>query len=220
MGRRVGGVDDAGRGCIIGPLVVAGVAMEESRMPELEELGVKDSKLLSPAGRRRLYSKIREVADAIVSIKVPPEEVDRFVARRKKFEKLNLLEAIAFSRVIGKLGAELVYVDASDTDVERFRRSISEIVGESVVVVSAHHADAKYPIVSAASIIAKVDRDAEVKKLKDEHGDFGSGYPSDPRTREFLRNWIERYGELPPFSRKTWKTWKKLGAGDLRRFSL
>lgn len=211
MNRRIiGGVDDAGRGCIIGPLVLAGVAVEESKLGKLIEIGVRDSKTLSPAARARLYPLIKDLAYKVVSVKVPPEEVDKYVARRRKFVRLNLLEAEAAAKVIEELEADLVYVDASDTDPERFKRNVVALLQRKVEVISEHDADKTYPIVSAASIIAKVERDTEIAKLREKYGDFGSGYPADPTTIVFLRDWLAKYGEIPPFARKTWKTWKRL----------
>lgn len=208
--RLVGGVDDAGRGCIIGPLVLAGVAVEESKLSKLVEIGVRDSKTLSPAARARLYPLIKDLAYKVVSVKVPPEEVDKYVARRKKFIRLNLLEAEAAAKVIEELEADLVYVDAPDTDPERFKRNVVALLRRKVEVISEHEADKTYPIVSAASIIAKFERDAEIARLRERYGDFGSGYPADPTTIAFLRDWLAKYGETPPFARKTWKTWKRL----------
>jgi ribonuclease HII len=209
-GRLVGGVDDAGRGCIIGPLVLAGVAVEESKLSKLVEIGVRDSKTLSPAARARLYPLIKDLAYKVVSVKVPPEEVDKYVARRKKFIRLNLLEAEAAAKVIEELEADLVYVDAPDTDPERFKRNVVALLRRKVEVISEHEADKTYPIVSAASIIAKFERDAEIARLRERYGDFGSGYPADPTTIAFLRDWLAKHGETPPFARKTWKTWKRL----------
>ena len=208
--RLVGGVDDAGRGCIIGPLVLAGVAVEESKLSELVEIGVRDSKALSPAARARLYPLIKDLAYKVVSVKVPPEEVDKYVARRKEFIRLNLLEAEAAAKVIEELEADLVYVDAPDTDPERFKRNVVALLRRKVEVISEHEADKTYPIVSAASIIAKFERDAEIARLRERYGDFGSGYPADPTTIAFLRDWLAKHGETPPFARKTWKTWKRL----------
>jgi ribonuclease HII len=208
--RLVGGVDDAGRGCIIGPLVLAGVAVEESKLSKLVEIGVRDSKTLSPAARARLYPLIKDLAYKVVSVKVPPEEVDKYVARRKKFIRLNLLEAEAAAKVIEELEADLVYVDAPDTDPERFKRNVVALLRRKVEVISEHEADKTYPIVSAASIIAKFERDAEIARLRERYGDFGSGYPADPTTIAFLRDWLAKHGETPPFARKTWKTWKRL----------
>lgn len=215
MSSKVAGVDDAGRGSIIGPLVIAGVAIAVDKLAQLSNVGVRDSKLLSPFARRRLYKQINEVADKVVVAKLEPSEVDRYVFKRKKYEKLNYLEALTAARVIDQLDADRIYVDASDTDVERFRKNISDILKKKVEIISAHHADRKFIVVSAASIVAKVIRDDEIEGLKRLYGDFGSGYPADPRTRAFLKEWLKSHGEPPLFSRRSWKTWKKLVATRL-----
>ncbi|MBO3803937.1 MAG: ribonuclease HII [Candidatus Brockarchaeota archaeon] len=204
------GVDDAGRGPVIGPMVLAGVAFRGGRLHLLEELGVRDSKALSPARRLRLRDRICELADRVEVEVVQPGEIDEYVLRKEKLWKLNRLEAEKVALILLKVGASVAYVDASDVDAERFGRTVAEMLPRGVEVISEHHADVKYPIVSAASIVAKVRRDAEVERIRAEYGDFGSGYPSDPKTRIFLQKLLEDGGELPAFVRRSWKTLKKL----------
>lgn len=208
--RKIGGVDDAGRGAILGPLVIAGVSVKEDKLENLIEIGVKDSKLLSPNRRAELYHQIVNIADNVVVIKLKPEQIDDYVLRGKKYKRLNYLEALSMARAIESLDAEIVYVDASDVNIDRFKQDILEALQKRVGIVSVHHADRIYPIVSAASIIAKVNRDREVLELSQKFGDVGSGYPADDRTIKFLENWIKEYGDMPPFARKSWKTTKKL----------
>lgn len=208
--RRVAGVDDAGRGSIIGPLVIAGVCVKENEVYRLVDLGVKDSKLLSPRGRERLAPEIRRIAEAVHVEKVAPEVVDKFVFTRKKYRRLNYLEALTMARVLECLKPDSVIVDASDTSPERFRDTILETLGHPIKIISAHHADLRFPVVSAASIVAKVERDREVGLLRARHGDFGSGYPADPRTLAFLKEWLKSKGGFPPFARRSWRTWKTL----------
>ena len=213
MVRKVAGVDDAGRGCVIGPLVVAGVLMPEDKLSLLEQMGVKDSKELTPRRREKLAEEIRKVAEKVKVIKVPPQEVDRVVLRGVKYKRLNWLEAKIMAQVITELKPEIVYVDASDVIEERFKKQILEAIPRGIKVVSEHDADAKYPIVSAASIIAKTERDREIQKLREKYGDFGSGYPSDPKTREFLIKCLRERGGYPDCVRRSWKTLKRLSAG-------
>jgi ribonuclease HII len=204
------GTDDAGRGCIIGPLCIGGVSVPPSMEKDLVEMGVKDSKLLTPQQRDRLYDEIKALVPKSMVLKIPPREVDEYVRRKKKYTKLNYLEAIYMARVINELDGEVAYVDASDTDVVRFAKQIEGHLTRKVKVVATHYADRIFPVVSAASILAKVERDREIEELKKQHGDFGSGYPSDPRTIEFLERWTDTHEEAPSFARLTWKTWKRI----------
>jgi len=209
----VAGVDDAGRGAVIGPLVIAGVLVKEEDLPKLKELGVKDSKLLSPHRREVLAPEIRKVVQKYAVLKLQPEEIDVVVKSGRKLHKLNWLEAQTMAKVIETLKPDRVYVDASDVLEERFKQHILECMSFKVDIVSEHKADRNYVAVSAASIIAKVERDREVAELARAYGDFGSGYPSDQRTINFLKQLVEIAGEYPEFIRKSWKPAKKVKDG-------
>jgi len=204
------GVDDAGRGAVIGPLVVAGVLIDSAKIHLLENLGVKDSKALSPKRRRELAEKIIKIAEDYYVVKVEPEEIDRVVKHGKKLNKLNRLEAKVMAEVIRRLRPTVAYVDASDVIPERFKNHILEEVPFDVKIVSRHKADVIYPVVSAASIIAKVERDKAIMELCNRYGEIGSGYSSDSRTRKFLADWLLKHGSYPPFARKTWKTLRRI----------
>lgn len=204
----IAGVDDAGRGPVIGPLIVAGVLFRHHQIPALRSLGVRDSKLLTPNQRQRVAVVIRQRAVKHAYVELSPAEIDQVVFGGKKLHKLNLLEARAMAEVIRRLVPDVAYVDASDVSEERFGRQIKDMLHFDVKIVSEHGADAKYPIVSAASIIAKVQRDEAIAHLREEYGDFGSGYSHDPKTRRFLLEWIKRDELLPDFVRKSWKTVK------------
>jgi ribonuclease HII len=209
----VAGVDDAGRGAVIGPLVIAGVLVKEEDLPKLKGLGVKDSKLLSPHRREVLAPEIRRIVQKYAVLKLQPEEIDVVVRSGRKLHKLNWLEAQTMARVIETLKPDRVYVDASDVLEERFKQHILECMSFKVDIVSEHKADRNYVAVSAASIIAKVERDREVGELARVYGDFGSGYPSDQRTMNFLKQLVEKAGEYPEFIRKSWKPAKKVKDG-------
>jgi ribonuclease HII len=102
-----------------------------------------------------------------------------------------------------------VSTDAGDVSEERFARRVAEGVGDrgvSVDVTAEHGADERYPVVAAASIVAKVERDRHVEQLGAAYGDVGSGYPSDPTTRTFLREYVRDHGTLPACARASWKT--------------
>ena len=206
----VAGVDDAGRGSVIGPLVIAGILIDEGDIPKLVQLGVKDSKLLSPSRREALAVEIKRLAQKHAVVKLSPAEIDMVVERGRKLFRLNRLEAQAMAKVIELLKPDVAYVDASDVLEERFKQHILECLPFKVEIVSEHKADRKYPVVSAASIIAKVERDREIAELKAKYGDFGCGYPTDPKTLEFLHRCLENLKEYPEFVRKSWKPAKKI----------
>jgi ribonuclease HII len=213
MGRNIAGIDDAGRGPIVGPLVIAGVLMDEDKVRELVSMGVKDSKLLTPELRSDLANKIQGVALKISYDELSPAEIDEVVMKARKLQKLNFLEAKSMAKVIADLKPEAVWVDASDVKPERYARQILDELPSSLsrtVLISEHKADRKYPIVSAASIMAKVKRDAAISVLWEEYGNFGSGYVTDPKTIEFLREWRRTHPDYPPMVRKSWKTLREI----------
>lgn len=171
---------------------------------------MKDSKKLSPSKRERLYPEIVRLSERVHWSVITPGEIDFIVMTGRKLHKLNYLEAVHFARVIDKLGASRVTVDASDVIPDRFRDDIVRNLEAKCKVFAAHKADRDYPVVSAASIIAKVNRDREVELLREVHGEFGSGYPSDPATRAFFKDRMLRGESLPGYVRKSWKTWLNL----------
>lgn len=205
----IAGVDDAGRGSAIGPLVIAGVLMKEEDLPKLTELGVKDSKLLTPHRREVLAPQIRQIVQKHATLKLSPKQIDDVVLNGKKLHKLNWLEAKTMAKIIEILRPDKAYVDASDVLEERFKQQILECLPFEIPIVSEHKADRTYPIVGAASIIAKVERDKEIAEIARIHGDFGSGYPSDSRTIAFLEQCMEKMEEYPDFVRKSWKPVQK-----------
>jgi ribonuclease HII len=206
----IAGIDDAGRGPIIGPLVIAGVLIEETEMSKLRLLGVKDSKMLSPRRREQLAVRIKELVLKHCVESLSPEEIDRVVETGRRLHRLNRLEAYTMAKVIEHLRPEVAYVDASDVLADRFGKHIAERLTFKVKIVSEHKADVKYPVVSAASIIAKVERDRAIQELSDKYGEIGSGYVTDPRTIEFLEKWLATHGSYPWFVRKSWKPAKEL----------
>jgi ribonuclease HII len=205
----IAGVDEAGRGCVIGPLVVAGVAVQSEQLPLLTQLGVKDSKLLTPKKREALYKEITKLTQAYKVIKVMPDVIDKVVECSRRLHKLNRLEAQTMAQIIQALNPNEVYVDAADVVENRFKNHIKECLTIKTRIISKHKADLIYPIVSAASIIAKVERDREIANLRVEYGDFGSGYLHDPKTQLFINQWLKSNSDYPPCVRKSWKPAKK-----------
>jgi ribonuclease HII len=208
----VAGIDEAGRGCVIGPLVVAGVLMKDENLQALADLGVKDSKLLAPKKREKLFTEILGLAERHVVLKVSPQDIDRSVESQRKLHKLNRLEAETMARVVTALEPDVAFVDAADVLERRFGQHIMEASVFKTRIVSEHKADRNYPVVSAASIIAKVERDSAVASLRTEFGDFGTGYLADPKTTMFLKEWLKNHVEYPDFVRKSWKPAKRAKA--------
>jgi ribonuclease HII len=205
----VAGVDEAGRGCVIGPLVIAGFLMKEEKLPLLAQLGVKDSKLLSPKKREALAAEIARLAEKHLIVKLAPKEIDRAVESKRKLHKLNRLEAQTMAQIINALKPDIAYVDAADVVEDRFKHHIQEDLIVKVKIISRHKADRIYSVVSAASIIAKVERDKEIAALKGMYGDFGSGYLTDQKTMRFLKQWLQTHTEYPDCVRKSWKPAKR-----------
>jgi len=193
------GVDEAGRGSMLGPLVIAGVSIPKSKIRRLSSMGIRDSKRLSAGQRERLYKKIIEFADSYCVSKISPRTIDRSVRKHE----LNSLEARYMAKVITKLNPDVSYVDSCDVDPKRFGRRVSGL-SNGARVHSRHRADSRYVIVSAASIVAKVSRDREISRLRRRH-DVGSGYPSDSRTVRFVRDYVGKNSSVPPFVRASWR---------------
>jgi len=153
------GVDEAGRGSMLGPLVVAGVSISKSKVNLLKKLGVRDSKKLSPTAREHLYKKIIEIVDDYHVVRIPPRIIDKSVSTHS----LNHLEAKYMAKVISKLSPSTAFVDSCDVNSKRFGKEISELTSNTKIR-SYHHADSKFVTVSAASILAKVSRDRAIAR--------------------------------------------------------
>ncbi len=207
------GIDDAGRGPVIGPMVLAGCLVTEETEKEFKKLGVKDSKQLTPKRREMLADKVREKAETFEIILVHPEEIDGDGDRRIK---LNELEAIACAKIINKINKGFnkikVIIDCPSTSILRWTDFLkSKIDNLSNLEISCEHkADQNHISVSAASILAKSVREKEMSKLKEKYGEhIGSGYCSDPLTQKFLETSAKKYADEGIF-RKTWVTWKNV----------
>ena len=198
------GVDDAGRGPMLGPLIIAGISLERKNIKKLSALGVKDSKKLSPKLREHLYKKIIKIVDDYYIVKISPKSIDASV----KKHCLNGLEAKYMAKVVSKLDADVSYVDSCDVNSTRFGREISTL-SDNHKIKSFHRADSRFVVVSAASILAKVTRDKAIMKLRKEHN-LGSGYPSDSVTVKFVTKYYKKNHEMPKFVRKSWKPVQKI----------
>ncbi|RLE48780.1 MAG: ribonuclease HII [Candidatus Methanomethylicota archaeon] len=205
--RVIAGIDEVGRGPVIGPMVIAGVSIASHDLEKLKLMGVKDSKKLTHPARIRLAEEIKKIAIRYELVEIPVEVIDRNLL---KGVNLNMLEAKFMALIIEKLKPDEAYIGSVDVNADRFKKMIEQHLTKlSVKLNVSHHAEDEYPVVAAASILAKCRREEIINELKQRVGDFGSGYPHDPKTKEFLIKWVKEHGALPPFARKTWKTSKK-----------
>ena len=193
------GVDEAGKGSVLGPMVIAAVGISSDDI--LKEIRVRDSKLLSAKERERLYKIIRKKCQ-VATVRLDAGQID--IMRRD----MTLNEAVARShaQVIVKLSPDYAYLDACDVNTFRYAEMVKNHLKLPCEIISEHHADEKFPVVSAASIIAKVTRDRAIATLAKKYGTIGSGYPSDPVTISFLNSYIDEHHVPPPIARKSWKT--------------
>jgi len=206
------GVDEAGKGSVLGPMVVAAVGCRATE--DLAALPIRDSKVLRPKQREALYEILfRDFSIAIVTIDAAG--IDEARSRMSMNECVAELHAEA---LMG-LRPESAYVDACDVNAERYGRTVADYLDFPCDIISEHRADARYKIVGAASVVAKVTRDRAIKDLDEQYGNVGSGYPSDPVTIEFLRGYVRDYGNPPPCARRSWKTVANLYQTTMRDFS-
>ncbi len=201
------GVDEAGRGPVIGPMVMVGLLIRKSDESFLRDLGVKDSKLLSTQRREELFPLLSKF-DHVIEI-IPPREIDQHV--KSKDSNLNLLELNHTAKIINNFLKRYdditAFVDCPSTNTASYKELLMSKLIKPINLVVEHGADKNYLVVGAASIIAKVVRDKIINDLKKEIGiDFGSGYPSDPLTKKFLEQNFDKFD----FFRKSWSSYEKL----------
>ncbi|MFC6989569.1 ribonuclease HII [Haloplanus sp. GCM10025708] len=196
------GADEAGKGPVLGPMIAAAVRATPDALPA----GVDDSKRLSPSRRESLAASLRDASGVDVGVAVVP--TDRIDDPATDMNSLTVeAQARAIASIAGR--GDAVVVDAGDVNEARFARRVREFVadrGVDVGVDAEHGADERFELVGAASVVAKVERDARIDALADDYGDVGSGYPSDPATRKFLREFVRETGALPDCARTSWGT--------------
>ena len=206
------GIDDAGRGPVIGPMILAGCLVEKEMGEEFRKLGVKDSKQLTDKRREFLAEIIRKKALAFEVVIVSPDEID---GENSHGTNLNDVEAIACAEIINKINKGLkeikVIIDCPSVSIEKWKNLLKTKIKNlsNLEIVCEHKADKNYAEVSAASILAKSAREKEMSILKEKYGEeIGSGYTSDLTTCRFLEKYAEKHKEAGIF-RQTWTTWKK-----------
>jgi len=198
------GVEEAGRGPVIGPLVMAGCMLEEKDIDTLDSIGVKDSKLLTPIQREALFDKIKKICKYKILI-IEPKEIDDIL--NSDDLNLNWLEAIKSAQIINELNPDKAILDCPSNNISSYSDYVKKHLEKEVEIIAEHKADLNYTIVGAASILAKVTRDREIEKLKKKLNiNFGSGYPSDPRTKKFVEEFHNKYSGI---FRETWSTFQK-----------
>lgn len=206
------GIDDAGRGPVIGPMILAGCLLDEKTEIELRELGVRDSKQLTPKRREFLADEIRKKSKSFEVNLTLPDEIEKM---NNEGVKLNEVEAIKVAKIINKINDGKkkikVVVDCPSVSLIKWADYLKTLIDNlsNLEISCEHKADRNHISVSAASILAKSRREEEMDKLKKKYGEkMGSGYPADPVTIKFLKKNAEKY-EHEGIFRKTWSTWKK-----------
>lgn len=211
---KVIGIDEAGKGPVIGSMYIAFAIIvldDKSKLNEYQQklkddLDVKDSKLLAPKKRRNIYNQLNQYLD-MKFLQLTPNLIDH---NNSKGGKLNQLEIDAIAGVLEKERPDLVIIDALTADPVKFANQIREKLNFNCDFISENKADTKYPLVGAASIIAKELRELEIEQTKEKLNiDFGSGYPSDPKTNDFLKKNCNKK-EYEFLFRKSWQTYKDL----------
>lgn len=199
----IAGIDEAGRGPVIGPMVMSIVVIDSKYSEKLKKIGVKDSKLLSKEDREKLYLEIKKIANEIHTIKINANEIDK---KRLKYS-LNEIEAKISIDLINKLKTDVkkIYIDCPQLSTEKYKEKIYAYLENHYELIVENKADFTYPIVSAASIIAKVERDFELNKIEKKYNlKLGCGYPHDKDTLNAINKLEKVY---PNFIRKSWQTY-------------
>ena len=203
----IGGLDEAGRGPAIGPMVICGVSFFLDHLDILRTAGVKDSKLLTPEKRIQLASIIENHAKQIVIRTVPAADIDAF---RNQGVTLNELEFRLFEEVLSVLESDIIYIDCPDVKPTRLCQRLQGSNRQLTELIVEHKADKQYVACAAASILAKVRRDSIMETIAQQYGKVGSGYLTDPITQEFLKTWINSHNEFPAIVRSTWEPCKRM----------
>ncbi len=190
-------------------MVLAGIVIDEKDLPKLKELGVKDSKLLSPQQREQIYTNLIKTFKTYKIVKSSPQEIDNAVLSENT--NLNWLEADKMAEIINTLKPDQVIVDCPSVNINAFSNYLNNKLTVKTDLKCAHKADRDFLIVGASSIIAKVIRDREIDLIKKKVGmSMGSGYPADPLTKKFLK---ENWNKYPDIFRHSWSSYKEYSEG-------
>ncbi|MBU0761025.1 MAG: ribonuclease HII [Nanoarchaeota archaeon] len=210
------GIDDAGRGPLIGPMILAGVLIDKDQERKLKSKNIRDSKDVTQPERLRLAKLIKENSYSHHIVKAFPNEIDETL--ESAGTNLNTLEAKKAAQIVDAINTSKyqkekikVIVDCPSVNTTAWRNTLLGFIKykDNLQVICEHKADVNYIAVGAGSILAKVTREEEVAKIKNKYGNIGSGYPSDPSTKKFLKEHGKEFKDEGIF-RKTWSTWKKM----------
>lgn len=208
------GIDEAGRGPVLGPMVYGISYAPLSEKQLLVDLGCADSKSLTEEKRDEIFDDICKHQDKIgwaIDV-ISPNTISVSMQRRSKISlnEISMLSAIGLARKAIDSGARIteIYVDTVGKP-EKYQARLQPLF-PGVKIVVAKKADATFPIVSAASICAKVSRDHALRGWKFREGpvdkNFGSGYPADPVTKKWLTENIHPVFGFPMLVRFSWST--------------
>ncbi|MBS3114853.1 ribonuclease HII [Candidatus Woesearchaeota archaeon] len=201
------GIDESRRGPVLGPMVMCGALIDEENLKKLIALKPKDSKLMTASEREEAYPKLLRVLKHYRVFVLQPQEIDKAVHGHDGLN-LNKLEARKSAEILNEFEPDKAIIDCPSNNISSYRNYLKRLIKNKKIDIVLEHNAERYPLVAAASIIAKVTGDREVEKIKKQIGlDFGSGYMTDPKTVEFLKNNFENYPEL---FRKSWFPYKDL----------
>jgi len=202
------------RGSVLGSMFIGGVLIEEKDEDKLAKLGLKDSKLLSDRKREKFVPQIKELAEATLVKELTAQQIDKL----RQTISLNQVEIEVFLKLIEELKPDKVIIDLLGSNGDKFKLELKAKLGEEfeqLEVVAENKADVNYPLVSAASILAKSAREQNVRDIEDKYGiELKTGYPHDQLALQFMKDYLKEEGELPPEARASWSTCKRIVGED------
>mgnify|MGYP006283051427 CR=1 FL=1 len=208
MAKKVLGLDEAGRGPVVGPMVLGGAMFYEKDVHLLKKMGVKDSKLLTPKKREELFKEIKKLVRGHSIVEVSPQEIDQ---RFSVGSNLNKLEAIKYSEIINELRPDKVIIDAPSSNPKGFEIYLKQFLDYKPAIICENYADLNYVEVGAASILAKVIRDKRIREIEEKvKTPVGVGYPHDKRTLKFVEKALNKKEWLRNYVRKSWFTFQRI----------
>ncbi len=204
MSKKILGIDEAGKGAVVGSLFIGGALITEDKKAELRRLGVKDSKDIAPDKRDGMENGIKSIVDDFIVLEIPANKIDEL----REEMNLNQIEVVKMAEMINKLKPDVVIIDSPQASTEKFASYVrAKLDNKDIEIICENKADEKYPPVSAASVLAKVSRDRSIRNLEEELGvELRSGYPHENVVIKHLEEVWDREGKWPDYVRKSWNT--------------